>query len=149
MRLDPRSVENSLRAFLPHLYSLPPLRLARVILKNRPKNGQFGLHKSIFHVFMRATREGRAIEISSLLRLGNLRSSPRRCRRFSPLRCLGFSPKGLRLSGTPCFAVAGRSHCSDASAFPQKAGAFRGPRFSVEMTKLQLAIPRAAEGSHA
>ena len=37
------------------LFSLV-IRLARVILKNRPKTGRFSLHKSVFHVSMRAIR---------------------------------------------------------------------------------------------
>ena len=36
--------------------SLPPSRLARVILKKHPKIGYFGLHKPVFSVFMRAIR---------------------------------------------------------------------------------------------
>ena len=54
-------MKSPLRAFLLRLYSLPPLRFARVILKNHPKNGRFGLHKSGFFVFMRAMRRARTV----------------------------------------------------------------------------------------
>ena len=52
----PAKQEKPLRAFLPPPYSLRPSHLARVILKNRPKIDDFGLHKPDFYVFMRATR---------------------------------------------------------------------------------------------
>ena len=68
--VGPAKRENLCVLFCPAFILFPPLRFARVILKNHPKNGRFGLHKSCFSVFMRATQGGRAIEISPLASLG-------------------------------------------------------------------------------
>ena len=46
-----------LRIFCPRALFSPPLRFARVSLKNRLNMGGFSLHKTDFSVFMRAIRE--------------------------------------------------------------------------------------------